>query len=84
MFSFHVWAVIYVAGHIAAASGPTNAPGCVALSAVYQSQVEQTFADGQPAARLANGHLVKKSQIAIKCLVARTPPQIGDATIGGK
>ena len=40
-----------------------------------QQQVEQTFAD-QTAPHLFGWYVVKKSQIALKSMVFRTPPQV--------
>jgi hypothetical protein len=75
MFSYHTWFVVYLAGKIAVASGPMNAVGCLAMKDSVQQQVEQTFAD-QTAPRLFGWYVVKKSQIALKCMVFRTPPQV--------
>jgi CRISPR/Cas system endoribonuclease Cas6 (RAMP superfamily) len=75
MFSFHTWFVVYLAGKIAVASGPMNAVGCFAMKDSVQQQVEQTFAD-QTAPHLFGWYVVKKSQIELKCMVFRTPPQV--------
>ena len=76
MFSFHTWFVVYLAGKIAVASGPMNAVGCFAMKDSVQQQVEQTFASDDVAQHMFGWYVVKKSQIELKCMVFRTPPQV--------
>ena len=79
MFSFHTWFVVYLAGKIAVASGPMNAVGCFAMKDSVQQQVEQAYASDNVAEQMFGWYVVKKSQIALKCMVFRTPPHVETA-----